>query len=648
MKYLQRFLILPALIALLMAGCEKETTDELIPKDNSDRIIINNDVSELSERITYHLDYVMSMNDENGFDNKKSFKNSTVIDDEDVIENYVLQLRAEVEPLMYNGFELRATHVKIRGIYAYVSYNVEGATYLGGVEVFDVSDTEHPELVSQALFTDTDVSSMDISEDGTKLYLATATNLNENPEFEKPAVLEVVELDDGLLTANTTRLGLRSYVATDVTIVDDIVYVTSGDNGGLTVLDANDLSIEIAYYELDDARSIDTNGDKLVVLQGMPARLSVYNAADGSFINSFDIGGADIPESKSMVEVHGDIALAATGTQGMKIIDLNTGEELDNMPRPTIPEGAYPPDYVTNGVSVNSDLGFDLALVANGASGVHVAQLLDDSWLYFLGSMDFNSSTNFVEAKNNVIFVATGFGGLKILEIVYYDPETGDYLTICDYDEDGVPHCLTPDEIICETLIPNLSLHLPERQNNLENHPEYFSDYPTTVYLEEEAEVTITFVSEGAGYTNVLGYYYYDADNPPASVDDLDNLTVIFPNASAAGSGGNLTPGNTMSLGTFPANTVIGYFLLSNGWNNGEITTGLYQIYSNTEFNTDGFQQSLLLYDIECAKIILAFEDIEISGGDKDFNDVIFTVKAEPETAINTDNFVQISGVYDN
>jgi hypothetical protein len=122
-------------------------------------------------------------------------------------------------------------------------------------------------------------------------------------------------------------------------------------------------------------------------------------------------------EAKSIVRLRGDLAFVAAGTGGMEVYNILTGEKVASLPRPSIPQDAeFPLNYVTNGVSVNNDL----VLVANGGSGIHIALLDDGGELCSIGKFMFEngSSANFIEASDNKIFVATGLGGLKILEIV--------------------------------------------------------------------------------------------------------------------------------------------------------------------------------------------------------------------------------------
>ena len=50
-------------------------------------------------------------------------------------------------------------------------------------------------------------------------------------------------------------------------------------------------------------------------------------------------------------------------------------------------------------------------------------------------------------------------------------------------------------------------------------------------------------------------YYTYDLNNPPATAPQPEDITIIFPNASALGSGGGLQVGDKVKLGTFAANS---------------------------------------------------------------------------------------------
>jgi len=162
------------------------------------------------------------------------------------------------------------------------------------------------------------------------------------------------------------------------------------------------------------------------------------------------------------------------------------------------------------------------------------------------------------------------------------------------------------------------------------------------IEIEELADVWLTFLHEGAGYKNSLGFYTYDInEGAPASADELAH-TIIFPNASLYYGGGGLQSGDQIYLGQFPAGTVIGWFLVANGWNGSGVNENRQRYYSNSEYNPEADdlykQHAILLFDDDEEKLLLSFEDLMRPGGDNDFNDAIFTVTTNPVEAVNTTN----------
>ncbi|MEM7099135.1 MAG: LruC domain-containing protein [Pseudomonadota bacterium] len=186
---------------------------------------------------------------------------------------------------------------------------------------------------------------------------------------------------------------------------------------------------------------------------------------------------------------------------------------------------------------------------------------------------------------------------------------------------------------------------LPEQQIN-----EAFltDDSGSNITLQEEAEVFVTFLHEGAGYKNSFGYFTFDKDNPPTDISQIQE-TIIFPNLSYP----HLANGHRVSLGTFPAGTSIGFFIAANGfW----YYTGVkpWQIpyyYSIQDLNPEAApelrQHNVLLYDDEVKEVIIGFEDLPRTWGDNDFNDAVFSVKTSPPTAIDNTDLVTIPDAND-
>ncbi len=210
------------------------------------------------------------------------------------------------------------------------------------------------------------------------------------------------------------------------------------------------------------------------------------------------------------------------------------------------------------------------------------------------------------------------------------------------YHSVGIPDYLEPvNDPITSDFLADINNTLPEQVRLDVSHPEYFSDvYDHNLRLVETCDVWVTFVTEGAGYTNILGFYTYETGNEPSSPDDIDTITIIFPNASLSGSGGGLQPGNKVKIGRFNAGTSIGWALMADGWKNG-VTAGKWIVYSNKNLNQATNpalrQQTVLLHDPGRERLLLGIEDIlrSNSGCDHDFNDAVFYITANPIQAID-------------
>jgi hypothetical protein len=229
------------------------------------------------------------------------------------------------------------------------------------------------------------------------------------------------------------------------------------------------------------------------------------------------------------------------------------------------------------------------------------------------------------------------------------------YKFLGPYTSDGTPINMAPSDVITQKTLDMIKNSLPERFPVPDYNPHYISSDFThdIIVFEEAADVWVTFVSEGAGYRNVLGFYTYDINSGIWEAPKASDITIVFPNVSAAGSGGSLVAGNKVYLGRFPAGTGIGWVLLANGWNGNQVTDGLWRLFSNPYFNPESDpalqHHNVLLNDPENERIILGFEDIrrDNNGCDNDFNDAVFYVTANPYTALDRNNLADVSTAAD-
>lgn len=240
---------------------------------------------------------------------------------------------------------------------------------------------------------------------------------------------------------------------------------------------------------------------------------------------------------------------------------------------------------------------------------------------------------------------------LLIINLMYgFVSFSQSYNFLGTYTSDGTPQYFVPSDVVSSETLKLVANSLPEGYRVPVYNPQYItSGYETDLILDKNADVWVTFVGEGAGYRNVLGFYTYDINNPPTVAPTADKITIIFPNVSAAGSGGSLLVGNKVKIGSFTAGTGIGWVLLANAWNGTKVTSGLWQLFSNPNFNPEAKasdrQHNVLLKDPVNQLVILGFEDIrrDYTSCDQDFNDAIFYVTASPYDAIRTENIADVS-----
>ncbi len=235
----------------------------------------------------------------------------------------------------------------------------------------------------------------------------------------------------------------------------------------------------------------------------------------------------------------------------------------------------------------------------------------------------------------------------------------------------GKPNTLLSNSSkVTTSMLATINATLPEGQP-VPTHPihqHYITqDSSANLVLNQAGEIFLTFVHEGAGYLNSVGYYIYDAANPPSSVSDISSRMVMaYPNFSYQNSGGAMQSGNRLQLkyynpsnntwsNTFPAGTGVGWFLAANGWRGS--STGVlersyeqtvfsdpvinYQTYKSQGMTVAKSAQTVLLLDSSNQTLVLGMEDIlRHHGGDQDFNDAVMLVDVTPFSAVQTSGIV--------
>lgn len=218
-------------------------------------------------------------------------------------------------------------------------------------------------------------------------------------------------------------------------------------------------------------------------------------------------------------------------------------------------------------------------------------------------------------------------------------------------------------------LVSKVKFMLPEgkdiRQNSQGLLPD--SDDKTNVRFKEDADVWVTFISEGAGYLNSVGFFAYDQASPPQFPKDVAEK-IIFTNASMNSplEEASSSKQNTVYLGEFKAGQALGFMIAANAFSgsgrlyNGKRIAGVkdnmdpkWIFYTLRGLNPEKPSaqnlnvHTVMLKDASDAsdgyqRMVIGFEDINReSGGDHDFNDVVLAVHITPRRAIANIDTVQ-------
>ena len=212
---------------------------------------------------------------------------------------------------------------------------------------------------------------------------------------------------------------------------------------------------------------------------------------------------------------------------------------------------------------------------------------------------------------------------------------------LSNYDENGRPYILEPSDEISSDMLNSINASVPEGSMVPNLHPEYIENgTASNIVIIEDAEVFITFTSEGAEYKNTLGFYTYETKNPPATIADINEIKFILPNASLRGSGGTMLSGDKVKLGKFTAGTTIGLVLFANGWNGKNVNTNATAFFTDARFNpetNDDLKRHNVFLKYQDI-FVIGFEDMLRDGGsDEDFNDLLVFASSNPIKAISVD-----------
>ena len=398
---MKRVSLLLAFALIFISSCSDETT---VFEDSNNDLSLQDNQDFLNESISYENAGVLDISNNDGLSGKTGKAG------DELAGNYPLSLIAQIMPPSFTGGEnLTATHVNIVDDIAYVSYNTVNSDYVGAIDVINVKDPYNPAITSRLYYTNADINSV-VYNNGF-IYIAGGVDAEKSVKATTNSFVAKIPVSNGKIDidAGITYGFQEGFIATDITISGNNIYVTSGKDGFLTVYDKNSVEI-LNELPFADLRSVTIEDGKIAVLdasKGVSIFDTNFNLLKEIGITS-DFGLA----SKRTLDFSNGRILVSEGSNGAGIYNSSTGAFIEYIPILINPEGSDGGDNVTNAVAVNEEV----ILMANGGAGLSLSEETSESTSP-VGIIDLDGSINYVASKGDYIFAASGTAGLQIIKM---------------------------------------------------------------------------------------------------------------------------------------------------------------------------------------------------------------------------------------
>ncbi len=352
---------------------------------------------------------------------------------------------ARVLPVDVDGATVQANMVRIAGDLAFIAYNTAGDVFRGAIQVIDISSPSRPVVRATFRFPDLDINSLcvdggillfgaagspDFHASGSRTFVGTITIAA--PETEAAIIADLVPLNEVPGTTLTA-----SYSVTAIARTGDAYSIAIGAaDGGIVRLGLDLAPAAGTFIEFADVRDICGYAGGVFALKGTaddpadPPNGEILFSEDGATWDSMPIADFGSPYKKASLDLSttpgalfGDedaTVFLGLSEAGMKIVSWKDGVLTSRFStgNPFTGEPSLVAD--TNGVTFDSDLVFS----ANGNYGFRVFRTTPGGTpvASIVGYHDMRGSTyhdvhysaNDIAYRQDVLFVATGAGGVNI------------------------------------------------------------------------------------------------------------------------------------------------------------------------------------------------------------------------------------------
>lgn len=382
MKKLVFKLLLMGVLALVFFSCNK--VDNAIVAEKESTFVLHTDSESLAKRIHYINEPI-------------EFQSAN--------KSLSYNLVASIETTIINNQKLSATSVTGDFERAYVGFHTRGGLIGGELLSLDVSNPSEPIILQSAQSDVYEINDIFLSENDPKLWICGDTKTNGNNQaYAMEFSLDANRAHGDL--ANWTKFS-PAFSGNSITETyigsESHLWFTSGSKGGLEVFPSSNPQEIIFGFDANNTKHFDANQDYGVAVIGVEENLSivrVYNFNNDYLYNDYEIPYTLDNNAKNGIFIEDNYVYMAMGTNGMLIMDLESGQLIDMFKNS---EG------MANSVYVEKDYIY----VAYGKAGLFI---LNKETLQNLGNYVYEGSCNFVFADHDLVFISNGDGdGFLIL-----------------------------------------------------------------------------------------------------------------------------------------------------------------------------------------------------------------------------------------
>ena len=480
--------------------------------------------------------------------------------DELIATGLTLEPIAQVRSPRVEGDVVQATDVVFVGDKLLASYNFRGEPHRGALQIIDVSEPESPMLSFEMILPRVDLNRIQVYQNR---YVVVAAG-----DAELAASLEIFDLlanapdaEGAPATLGTPRLiasmDLPSRQATMVTLHQNYALVTTGDDGGVVLVDLEDPAEPelVAYQPLADARYVEVlSDDELLLVSGgrdaamirqpwsqLTAGVDRSAIDEASGVTRLSLDGLSVGAPSWGFKVHERFHLSAD-ERGVMTFSLADGGLEET--------GLVSTEGDANAGALTEE--GRLALLANGQEGLVALDVQEGHPTQVLASFDTpgdHGSANAVAVRGELVALADGLGGVKLLRARLLRRQGRIATFLLNFVDAGISGELVED-FIHDAFIyttPAVSprvLYVLDDYNNGE-HPD---DPPLTQSILEMLSYELHIMDEpidGLSPADVNGYDLIWFANPGWYVEDAATVDTLV--SFSAQGGGIVLQGDDMT-----------------------------------------------------------------------------------------------------